>query len=70
MHDVGVAGVVQVAVLVAPGIAGVFQSRGFQLPLRLRDEDGEFRPRCVYPDSIKAADFFVTDQMRTMFGVE
>lgn len=35
-----------------------------------KDEDGEFRPRCVYPDSIKAADFFVTDQMRTMFGVE
>ena len=35
-----------------------------------KDEDGEFRPRCVYPDSIKAVDFLVTDQMRTMFGVE
>jgi len=35
-----------------------------------KDEDGEFRPRCVYPDSIKAVDFLVTDQMREMFGVE
>lgn len=35
-----------------------------------KDEDGEYRPRCVYPDTIKATDFFVTDQMREMFGVK
>lgn len=35
-----------------------------------KDEDGKFRPRCVYPDSIKATNFKVTDQMRKMFNIK